>query len=76
MISGGFEIGCQAWSGQVRRGLIRHQADLHRNCFNCSVRSSQAGGLFDLGEALEHLSRSGIRLAVIDTPPAITESIS
>jgi chromosome partitioning protein len=33
-------------------------------------------GLFDLGEALEHLSRSGIRLAVIDTPPAITEAIS
>ena len=33
-------------------------------------------GLFELGEALEHLSRSGIRLAVIDTPPAITESIS
>lgn len=33
-------------------------------------------GLFELGEALDHLSRSGIRLAVIDTPPAITESIS
>ena len=33
-------------------------------------------GLFELGEALEHLQRSGIRLAVIDTPPAITESIS
>ena len=33
-------------------------------------------GLFELREALEHLSRSGIRLAVIDTPPAITESIS
>ena len=33
-------------------------------------------GLFDLGEALEQLQRSGIRLAVIDTPPAITESIS
>jgi chromosome partitioning protein len=33
-------------------------------------------GLFDLGEALEHLSRSGIKLAVIDTPPAITEAIS
>ena len=33
-------------------------------------------GLLELGEALEHLSRSGIRLAVIDTPPAITESIS
>jgi chromosome partitioning protein len=31
---------------------------------------------FELGEALEHLTRSGIRLAVIDTPPAITESIS
>jgi len=33
-------------------------------------------GLLELGEALEHLSRSGVRLAVIDTPPAITESIS
>ncbi|MDE3114232.1 MAG: ParA family protein [Pseudomonadota bacterium] len=33
-------------------------------------------GLFELGEALEQLERSGIRLAVIDTPPAITESIS
>jgi chromosome partitioning protein len=33
-------------------------------------------GLLELGETLEHLSRSGIRLAVIDTPPAITESIA
>ncbi len=33
-------------------------------------------GLLELGEALEHLRSSGIRLAVIDTPPAITESIS
>lgn len=33
-------------------------------------------GLFELGEALDHLRKSGIRLAVIDTPPAITESIS
>jgi chromosome partitioning protein len=33
-------------------------------------------GLLELGEALEHLGRSGIKLAVIDTPPAITESIS
>ncbi len=33
-------------------------------------------GLLELGAALEHLSRSGIRLTVIDTPPAITESIS
>jgi chromosome partitioning protein len=33
-------------------------------------------GRFELGETLEHLSRSGVRLAVIDTPPAITESIS
>ena len=31
---------------------------------------------FELGEALEHLTRSGVKLAVIDTPPAITESIS
>lgn len=33
-------------------------------------------GLFELGEAIEHLRKSGIKLAVIDTPPAITESIS
>jgi MinD superfamily P-loop ATPase len=33
-------------------------------------------GPFELGKALEHLTRSGVRLAVIDTPPAITESIS
>jgi chromosome partitioning protein len=33
-------------------------------------------GLLDLGEALAQLKRSGIRLAVIDTPPAITASIS
>jgi cellulose biosynthesis protein BcsQ len=33
-------------------------------------------GPSELGKALEHLTRSGIRLAVIDTPPAITESIS
>lgn len=33
-------------------------------------------GLFELSEALEHLRKSGIKLAVIDTPPAITESIS
>lgn len=31
---------------------------------------------FELGKALEHLASSGIKLAVIDTPPAITESIS
>ena len=33
-------------------------------------------GPLELGETLEHLGRSGVRLAVIDTPPAITESIS
>jgi chromosome partitioning protein len=33
-------------------------------------------GPLELGAALEHLSRSGIRLAVIDTPPTITEAIS
>jgi chromosome partitioning protein len=33
-------------------------------------------GPLELGRALEHLTRSGVRLAVIDTPPAITESIS
>jgi len=33
-------------------------------------------GPFELGEALEHLTASGVKLAVIDTPPAITESIS
>jgi chromosome partitioning protein len=33
-------------------------------------------GPFELEKALEHLSSSGIKLALIDTPPAITESIS
>ena len=33
-------------------------------------------GPFELEKTLEHLRRSGIRLAVIDTPPAITESIA
>src|ERR1700712_5043646 len=33
-------------------------------------------GLLELGAALEQLRRSGIALAVIDTPPAITASIS
>ncbi|MDE2181483.1 MAG: ParA family protein [Alphaproteobacteria bacterium] len=33
-------------------------------------------GLLDLGEALTHLRKAGFRLAVIDTPPAITASIS
>src|ERR1700712_5121332 len=33
-------------------------------------------GLLELGEALEQLRRTGIALAVIDTPPAITASIS
>ncbi len=33
-------------------------------------------GLLELGEALERLNQSGIRLAVIDTPPAITSSIT
>jgi chromosome partitioning protein len=33
-------------------------------------------GPFELGEAIEHLTASGVKLAVIDTPPAITESIS
>ncbi len=33
-------------------------------------------GPFELAKALEHLATSGIKLAVIDTPPAITESIS
>jgi chromosome partitioning protein len=32
--------------------------------------------LADLGDALEHLRQAGIKLAVIDTPPAVTESIS
>src|SRR5262249_15579074 len=30
----------------------------------------------DLGEALEHLKNNGVKLAIIDTPPAITEQIS
>jgi len=33
-------------------------------------------GLLDLKEALAHLDRIGICIAIIDTPPAITESIS
>ena len=33
-------------------------------------------GPFELAKVLEDLTRSGIKLAVIDTPPAITESIS
>lgn len=33
-------------------------------------------GLLELSEALRQLAAAGIRLAVIDTPPAITESIS
>jgi chromosome partitioning protein len=32
--------------------------------------------LDDLGEALTHLKKIGMRLAIIDTPPAITEQIS
>ncbi|HWD49454.1 MAG TPA: ParA family protein, partial [Rhizomicrobium sp.] len=33
-------------------------------------------GVLDLGDALAHLKKSGVRLAVIDTPPAITDSIA
>jgi len=33
-------------------------------------------GVFDLQSALKHLERSGIKLAVIDTPPAITDAIA
>jgi len=33
-------------------------------------------GAFELSSALSHLKRTGIKLAVIDTPPAITDSIS
>jgi chromosome partitioning protein len=33
-------------------------------------------GPLELGKALEHLTCSGVKVAVIDTPPAITESIS
>lgn len=33
-------------------------------------------GLLDLGETVEHLRAGGVRLVVIDTPPAITVSIS
>ena len=33
-------------------------------------------GLLDLNDALAHLDRIGMRIAIIDTPPAITESIS
>jgi chromosome partitioning protein len=33
-------------------------------------------GILDLEEALAHLDKIGVRIAVIDTPPAITQSIS
>ena len=33
-------------------------------------------GVLELGDALDHLRKTGMRLAVIDTPPAITGSIS
>jgi chromosome partitioning protein len=33
-------------------------------------------GVFELQSALAHLERTGTRLAIIDTPPAITDSIS
>lgn len=33
-------------------------------------------GVFDLQSAMEQLKRSGIKLVVIDTPPAITDAIS
>ncbi|HEY4266285.1 MAG TPA: ParA family protein [Micropepsaceae bacterium] len=33
-------------------------------------------GAFELQSALNHLSRTGTRLAIIDTPPAISDSIS
>lgn len=33
-------------------------------------------GAFELQSALSHLARTGTRLAIIDTPPAISESIS
>jgi chromosome partitioning protein len=33
-------------------------------------------GVLDLGDALAELKKSGVRLAVIDTPPAITTSIT
>src|SRR5512146_1104855 len=32
-------------------------------------------GVLELGDALAHLEKSGIKLVVIDTPPAITGSI-
>ena len=43
-----------------------------------SARSPQFAkvGVFELQSALAHLERSGTRLAIIDTPPAITDSIS
>ena len=33
-------------------------------------------GVFDLQSAMEQLERSGIKLVIIDTPPAITDAIS
>src|SRR5258708_3292086 len=47
--------------------------------WNARVEKSPAFakvGVFDLVNALEHLKEQGIRLVVIDTPPAISDSIS
>ena len=33
-------------------------------------------GVFELSSALAHLKRTGMRLVIIDTPPAISDSIS
>jgi chromosome partitioning protein len=46
-----------------------------------NARASQTpyfaqAGLLELGDALKHLEKSGVTLAVIDTPPAITASIA
>ena len=43
-----------------------------------AVRSPQfaQAGVFDLASVLNHLRRLGIKLAIVDTPPAISESIA
>lgn len=46
------------------------------NAREASTPSFASVGALELGEALAHLRKVGMRVAVIDTPPAITGSIS
>ena len=45
------------------------------NARQCEIPLFAQAGILDLGDALEHLEKAGVKLAVIDTPPAITASI-